>query len=206
MVLLVVHKHNRLLVSRVIGLIFVLMLTSFNLYADNSLLKYPGNGIPLFSKSVPIKPLNQEMKKYFGEKTEFSVGKNTIKFGNLPQDTIFHSTFQIAEHSFYLELIIQITSGKAVVAIGEVTYVIVSASDESSIAQYGKTIYSEKNRNIDGISLVAGDKNIEVAYLGGEGRANGKEVKISFPATITITLLKGSSGYIGSWQWSRGFK
>lgn len=205
------NKFKKIIIILIIILVVVFLFFQlyFFAYHDNYL-KYPGNGIPHFSKNKAVKNINNEMTDFFSQQESFLFEKESAEFSNIFFDNIlsdikFQSNLKLVGPETMLRFNIRVNSGKADIFIGDVEYVITPS--EAVILQNGNEIYKEDRGNfIKGISIWKKGNNNPVASIVLGGGSYGKDVNFSFPASISIELKKGSSGIIGQWEWQRGFE
>ena len=164
---------------------------------------YPGNGLPLISKSKPVDKINIEMQSYFGKYEFLKPDGNNLTFSDIPYSVKYQSSFNLEGTETNFALDISLNAGKAIIDIGNVEYII--TPNESTITQDNKKIWFTNEKKIIKISIEKiGDQS--TARLWSKGFAGGDNVILNFPANISIELLENSSGVIGQWNWLRGFK
>lgn len=187
-----------LMVLLVLIIIALLYLISNQDSKDNNL-SSPGFDFPPISKNKPVHKINNEMQNYFGKYAFLNLEGNNIIFSNTPHSVKYKSSFNLSGD---FALNISISSGKAIINIGDIEYII--TPNESTIKQGNKTIFSENELEVNSISIETGynfDNSMgSVARLGG----NGVDVDMNFPADISIEVIENSSGVIGRWKWLRG--
>ena len=174
---------------------------SICLSADH--LKYPGNGIPIFSKPKPIKELNKEIEHQAESYPGITFSRGRMSFSNV-SGFDFTSSKSLIGPTYSLRVPISIEKGSCTIKIGDVSYLI--NHEGFSVTEKGKVVFeSKKERPIDIIA--------EVCFASSSTRFHSKErlmeiVHVSFsePAVINISLNDKCSGWIGPWEWLRGYE
>lgn len=196
--------------------ILALLFFSFSLKSEpvhDGALVYPGNGFPHFSKDEPVENLNTEMQDYFRRYSFLEVNGSNIIFNDMPSVIKYESSLDVSGPKTNLALDISVASGKAIITIGDIEYII--TPDESVIMQSSKKIFPvtemdlalfENNPKIFGIRLYKIGDNSPFVGFSVYGTYAGDYTDLNFPANISIELTENSSGKIGQWKWIRGLK
>jgi hypothetical protein len=172
-----------------------------------SLLSPPGNGIPLVSKSKPVKQLNSEMMITLADNHFFVKGAHGLTINKNHREKLYESSYAIPELNFDIRCKLSIEQGGIRISAGNITFVILPGRAE--IHQDGKVIKVYENKGIMGVGIERGYDNIEnkigsVARVYSDGFASGIEVRMLFPAKISVIIIPNTVGRIGGWEWVRG--
>jgi len=171
-----------------------------------SLLSPPGNGIPIVSKNKPIKPLNTEMITALADNQFFVRGQHGLMIKKNPREKTYDSSYALPDKSFDILCSLSVEQGSIHITAGNIKFVVLPGRTE--IYQDGKVIKTYENKGIRGVEFERGydfeNKIGSIARIHVDGYAPGVEVRILFPAKISVTVMPNTVGIIEKWEWVRG--
>ena len=138
-------RKDLLYLTIILIFIIVLIILINNLKDKNinkNVLKYPGKGLPIISKSQPIELINSEIFEAFANKSNVEIKNGKIYFIDIPNDIEFISTSFFPEHDFEIKLDFLIENGELYISIGNIEFII---SRDAKVKMDNRVIHIEHN-------------------------------------------------------------
>lgn len=167
-------------------------------------LKYPGTGIPHLSKNKAIKELNDEVKRYASSYSQITFSQGRMNFKDI-SGFKFRSVSRLTGPSYCFRVPLSIMSGTCTVTIGDVSYLF--GPKGFKVTEKGRVIFeSKEERPIDIIVEVFSRSNSSTRFHSNEKLMAIVNIGFIDPASISISLDNKCSGWIGPWEWLRGYE
>jgi hypothetical protein len=167
-------------------------------------LKYPGNGLPHLSKDKPIKELNAEIQRSSQSNPKIKFSQGRMSFNDV-SGFEFTSSKTVIGPRFCIRVPLSIDRGSCTIRIGDVSYFI--SQEGLKVTEKGKVVFeSKKEKPIDIISEVFSPSNSSTRFHSTQRLMEIVKVSFSEPAVISISLNDNCSGWIGPWEWLRGYE
>jgi hypothetical protein len=167
-------------------------------------LKYPGNGSSHISKNKPIKELNAEIQRQAVSNARISFSKDRMHFHDVTEFE-FKSSRAVIGPQFCLRVPLSIDTGSCAIKIGEVTYLI--SEEGFKVKEKGKVVFeTKKEKPVDIVAEVFSPSNSSTRFHSKQRLIEIVNVSFSEPAVISIILNNNCSGWIGPWEWLRGYE
>jgi hypothetical protein len=181
----------------------IIIATTYSACLAADHLKYPGNGIPILSRNKPIKELNKEIEQQAESYPNITFSNGRMSFSDV-SGFEFTSSKSLIGSTYCLRVPISIDKGSCTIKIGDVSYFI--SQESFRVTEKGKVVFeSKKEKPIDIIA--------EVFSTSSSTRFHSKDrlmeivhVSFSAPASIRISFNDKCSGWIGPWEWLRGYE
>lgn len=172
--------------------------------ARSSVLRYPGNGLPFFSKNREITQLAEELLLYSHRFPSFEQRKGRILFHGT-QSFSFTSTTPLVGPDYSLRINLGLDCGGCRISIGNLEYLV--SSKDVAVRQDGKELLSNLDARVRSISLTCFGKNNSSTTLESDTTTIATiTTAVTTPAVIRVDIAPGSSGYLGPWLWLRGYE
>lgn len=167
-------------------------------------LKYPGNGFPYFSKNKPIIELNSEIQHQAQTNRKITFSQGRMIFKDVSRFK-FTSSKSLIGPRFCLSIPLSIDKGSCTIKIGDVMYFV--EQDVFRVTEKGKVVFeSKKEKPVDIIAEVFSRSNSSTRFHSKQSLMKIINVSFSEPSEITISLEDNCSGWIGPWEWLRGYE
>lgn len=175
--------------------------------ANLETISYPGNGLPIFSKDKPVNKLNAAFNNYFSDLPSFRVSKGNIFFNSTKDHIELNTNIAVTKQPMTIKFSFAVENGKLVIHFGNINFTI--EPEKSTIYEKEKFVRGLDSR-ITSIEISRGynidNQVVTTAYLCTDGGCTGGDVQAEFPATISVSVQQGSTGFLGQWFWGRGSK
>jgi hypothetical protein len=171
--------------------------------SEGDLLKYPGNGVPYFSKNIEIRALRDEIVRYSASFSSIDHQEGKFTFHDV-NNYKFVSTQRISGEKFNLGVDLAVDKGNCIIEVGDVRYKVTSGG--IVIENDDKVVYSNNATRIRSITIESFTDHNFTTRLHTDNKLIGIfKIHISMPAMIGIHLNDDFNGYIGPWLWLRGY-
>jgi hypothetical protein len=184
--------------------VFIVVGATYSLCLAEEHLKYPGNGFPHFSKNKPIIELNAEIQRQVKSNRKITFSQGRMIFNDV-SGFKFTSSKSLIGQRFCLSIPLSIDKGSCTIKIGDVMYFV--DQDVFRVTEKGKVVFeSKKEKPVDIIAEVFSRSNSSTRFHSKRRLMEIVNVSFSEPAVISITLDGNCSGWIGPWEWLRGYE
>jgi len=167
-------------------------------------LQYPGNGFPHLSKNKPINGLNDEVKRYATPYSQITFSQGRMNFKDI-SGFKFVSMRRLRGPVYCFHVPLSISSGSCSIGIGGVRYLIDHKGFR--VIENRKVIFeSKEEKPIDIIVEVYSRTNSSTRFYDNEKLMAIVNAVFAEPDSISISLDNKSTGWIGPWEWLRGYE
>jgi len=182
----------------------ILITVSYSACLAADRLKYPGNGFPHLSKNKPIKELNAEIQRQAESSRQITFSQGRISFNDV-SGFEFNSSRALNGPRYCLRVPLSIEKGSCTIRIGDVSYLV--GQEGFRVTEKGKVVFeSKEDKPIDIIVEVFSRSNSSTRFHNKDSLLEIVYVSFSEPAMISISLDDNCSGWIGPWEWLRGYE
>jgi hypothetical protein len=164
---------------------------------------FPGNGIPYFSKNLPITQLDAELSAYASAFANIETRNGRLLFSNL-KDFHFRSKKGFGDRPISAQVELRIYSGYCILALDSVSIKI--AADSFIIEDEDRTIYGPKQAKIEQVAFTrySSGAKVAISIYADDQLLDTIQTSLIDVHRIKLDLTQGARGFLGPWIWIRG--
>lgn len=166
---------------------------------------YPGSGIPHISRNVAFAELNAELSAYAGTFPSTRIQRGRLDFSEI-SNFHFVSRKGFGDRPFSVQVQLGIQRGCCELILGGV--IVKLTSNSVLVEEHNRTVYGPVQARVEQIvfdKFSPGDKG-EVILSGHGGIFKIINIHISAGQRVGLSLTEGACGFVGPWEWLRGYE